>query len=123
MALPKLKKCTEQIGSQLPYQCQSIPCENHCECYKKLASRLWPVLFTLTYFFSYTYTLLLCWKIKCCCDCCFPQQGRPQCLNFKMSKFTWQVNQSYYCPQFSQAVSSRLHMHIQNPVKYLMWRL
>ena len=31
---------------------QSFPYENHCECYKKLASGLWPVLFTLTYFFS-----------------------------------------------------------------------
>ena len=30
---------------------QSFPYENHCECYKKLVSRWWPVLFTLTYFF------------------------------------------------------------------------
>ena len=30
---------------------QSFPYENHCECYKKLASRLWPLLFTLTYYF------------------------------------------------------------------------
>ena len=26
---------------------QSFPNENHCECYKKLASRSWPVLFIL----------------------------------------------------------------------------
>ena len=28
--------------------------------------------------FSYTYTVLFCWKIKSCCDRCFPQQIRPQ---------------------------------------------
>ena len=47
-------------------------------CYKKLASRLWPMLFILTDFFSFTYTFLFCGKIKSCCDCCFPQQIRPQ---------------------------------------------
>ena len=31
---------------------QSFPNENHCHCYKKLASRSWPVLFTLNLFFS-----------------------------------------------------------------------
>ena len=35
---------------------KSFPYENRCECYKKLASRLWPVLFILTYFFL-THTL------------------------------------------------------------------
>ena len=30
---------------------QSFPYKNHCKCYEKLASRSWPVLFTLTYFF------------------------------------------------------------------------
>ena len=29
-------------------------------------------------FFSYTYTLLFCWKIKSCCDHIFPQQIRAQ---------------------------------------------
>ena len=33
------------------YIFQSFPYENHCKCYKKLAWRLWPVLFTLTDFF------------------------------------------------------------------------
>ena len=50
--------------------------ENHCESYKKLASRSRPVLFT--YFFSYTYTLRFCWEIKSCCHRWFPQQTRPQ---------------------------------------------
>ena len=48
---------------------QSFPYKNHCDCFffftvKKLASTLWSVLFTLTYFF--TYTLLFCSKIKSC---------------------------------------------------------
>ena len=30
---------------------QSLPYENHCECYKNLAWRLWPVIFIFTYFF------------------------------------------------------------------------
>ena len=30
---------------------QSCPYEHHCKCYKKLASRSWPVLFTLTCYF------------------------------------------------------------------------
>ena len=29
---------------------QSSPYENHCKCYKKLSSRSWPMLFTLTIF-------------------------------------------------------------------------
>ena len=29
-------------------------------------------------FTSYTYTLLLCWKIKSCFNCCFPLWIRPQ---------------------------------------------
>ena len=32
---------------------RSFPCENHCKCYKKLASRLWSMLYTLTIFFLY----------------------------------------------------------------------
>ena len=38
---------------------QSFPYENHCESYKKLASRPWPVLFALTYFFLYMHFPLL----------------------------------------------------------------
>ena len=33
---------------------QSFTYENHCKSYRKLVSRSRPVLFTLTYFFSYT---------------------------------------------------------------------
>ena len=40
------KMCTKSYS-----QTQSFPYQNHCECYKKLASRSWSVLFTLTYFF------------------------------------------------------------------------
>ena len=35
---------------------QAFPYENHCGCYKKLASRSCPLLVTLTYFFL-IYTL------------------------------------------------------------------
>ena len=55
---------------------QSFLYENHCESYKKLASRSRAVLFT--YFFSYTYTLRFCWEIKSCCHRWLPQQTRPQ---------------------------------------------
>ena len=53
-----------------PVKPQSFPYENQCEYYIKLALRSWPVLFTLTYFF-YTYTLLVCGKIKSCSNHCF----------------------------------------------------
>ena len=55
-----------------PFMFHSFPYENLREYYKKLAWRSWPMLFTLTDF-SYTYTFLLCWKIKSCFDRCFPQ--------------------------------------------------
>ena len=35
------------------------------------------------------------------------------CLNFKMSKFTLQVNQSHERLQFSQTISRRFQMRIQ----------
>ena len=41
---------------------QSFLYENHCDCYKKLASISWPVIFTLTiflYFFLYMQSPLL----------------------------------------------------------------
>ena len=39
------------IHSSFKEQAQFFPYENHCECYKKLASRSWLMLFTLTTFF------------------------------------------------------------------------
>ena len=33
-----------------------FPYENQCECYKNLASRSWPMLFTLNYFFLYIHS-------------------------------------------------------------------
>ena len=41
------------------------------------------------------------------------------CLNFKMSKFTLKLNQSYQRPQFSQTMSIRLQRRIQNPAKHV----
>ena len=37
-------------------------------------------------------------------------------FDFKISEFTLQLKQSYYCPQFSETMSSRLQTRIQNPV-------
>ena len=45
------------------------------------------------------------------------------CLNFKMGKFTLQLNQSYQRSQFFETMSSRLQMLIQNPVKHLRWNV
>ena len=61
---------------------QSFPYEYHCKYYKKLGSRSWPVLFTLTVLLSsYTYTSTFSsWKIKSCCDHCFPQKTRLQII-------------------------------------------
>ena len=50
----------------MSFSMQSFPYENHCECYKKLASRLWPVLFTLR-FFLYIHTLVLLQNKKFLC--------------------------------------------------------
>ena len=59
-ALKMLFDCGKKIDkidpklSALPMY-QSFPYENHGECYKKLVSRLWHVLFTLTcYFLQHT---------------------------------------------------------------------
>ena len=45
------------------------------------------------------------------------------CLNFKMSKFTLQLNKSYQRPQFSQAMSRRLRRRIQNSIKHIRWSI
>ena len=44
---------------------------------KRLHEDCGPCYLHLT-IFSYTQALLFCWKIKICCDCCFPQQIRLQ---------------------------------------------
>ena len=56
---------------------QYFPYENHRECYKKLAWRSWPVLFTLTDFFL-IHTLSSSAGKKSCFDHSFPQWIRPQ---------------------------------------------
>ena len=49
-----------------------------------------------------------------------------------MSKFTWQLNQSYKCPQYLQTMSSRSQMlvselrtlsKLENSVKHLRWSI
>ena len=64
----------------LLYFTKSFPYENHCDCYKKLTSRSWLVLFTLTYFF------LIHIQIKRLCDCCSPQQIRQITVQLYMFK-------------------------------------
>ena len=54
---------------------QSFPHKNHCRCNKKLAARLWPVLFTLTVFLNIHSPLLQ--QNKNLMYHCFPQQIRP----------------------------------------------
>ena len=44
--------------------------------YKKLTSKSLASLYTYL-FSSDTCTLLFCWKIKSCCDCCFSHQIKP----------------------------------------------
>lgn len=45
--------------------------ENHCECNLKLASRLWPVPFTLMFFFLYKHSRLPPENKKLLFDYCF----------------------------------------------------
>ena len=42
------RKVQATIPDERQHQKQSFPYGNHCKCYQKLGSRLWPVLFTLT---------------------------------------------------------------------------
>ena len=58
-----LHKCKSYGISGQIFGFRSFPYKNHCDCFfsftvKKLASRLWSVLFTFTYFFHIHFTLL-----------------------------------------------------------------
>ena len=46
-----LKLPSKAPAKDRPYNNQSFSYKNHCKCYQNLASRLWPMLFTLTKFF------------------------------------------------------------------------
>ena len=86
---------------------QSFPYEIQCACYKKIASRSWPVLFILTYFSPYTYPLLFCRKIKSCCDRCFPQQIRPQ------ATVQWYILRDYSCIKIGFNIINKRHtLHV-----------
>ena len=65
---------------------QSFPYENHCECDCSSCHLHLPI-------FSYSYTILF-WKIKSCCDLCFPQQIRSQitvqlCIQYNKVILMW----------------------------------
>ena len=51
------------------------------------------------------------------------QSVRQIYLNFKMSKFTFQLNPFYYHSQCSQISNSRLQRRFQNYVKHLRWHV
>ena len=70
----------------------------------------WPTLIC-----SPVYTNTLRFNRNCLNEVC------GSCLNFKMSKFTLQLNQSYKHFQISQTMSSRLQRRIQNSDKHLRW--
>ena len=55
------------FDGSLKFNIQCFPYENHCKRYKKLGSRLWFVLLTFTYFFSYTYSPVLLQNKKFLC--------------------------------------------------------
>ena len=45
----------ETFSGVISFDEQSFSYENHCECYKKLTSRLWHVLFIYIYIYIYIY--------------------------------------------------------------------
>ena len=55
---------------------QSFPNKNHWVLKKNCIKIMAHAIYTHLFFFL-TYTLLFCWKIKNCCNRCFPQQIRP----------------------------------------------
>ena len=65
-------KLFNRIILNKPYNNQPFTYKNHCKHYKKVASRFWPMLFTLTKFFLIIHSPLLK-EIKISCDCCFSQ--------------------------------------------------
>ena len=66
---------------------------------------------TYLFFFSYTYTLLFCWKIKCCCDRYFPEQIRPQ------TTVQWYILQNYLSVKIGFNMINKCHTL---PIAYTM---
>ena len=85
---------------------QFFPYENHYKCYKKLVSTLWLVLVTVTYFVLKHFA----GKEKVIAITVFLSKldERPPFNHILTSSQT-----------FSQTMSSRLQIHIQNPAKQL----
>ena len=52
-SFPVALSCLIVRRPNLEVATQSFPYESNCKCYKKHASGLWPVLFTLNYFFLF----------------------------------------------------------------------
>ena len=61
--------------------------------------------------FSYTYTLLFCWKTRSCCDNCFPQEIRPQ------TTIQWYLLQYYFSTRIGFIMIKKRHAL---PIVYTM---
>ena len=89
-----------------PWTLQSFPHENHCGS------------------FSYTSTLLFCWKIKSCCDPCFLQQSRPQVTDqicIKTLHTAYNTTSSFKSIKFQSLFYSELNEIWSNYVWILKW--
>ena len=89
-----------------PWTLQSFPHENHCGS------------------FSYTSTLLFCWKIKSCCDPCFLQQSRPQVTDqicIKTLHTAYNTTSSFKSIKFQSLFYSELNEVWSNYVWILKW--
>ena len=64
-------------------------------------------------FFSYIYTLLFCWKIKSCCDRCFPQQIGPQ------TTVQWYILRDYSSVRIGFNMINKCHTL---PIVYRIYR-
>ena len=69
-------------------------------------------------FFSYIYTLLFCWKIKSCCDRCFPQQITPQ-ITVQLYIYTY-IYIYIYIVQGLISIWLTIATHVTLPIVYNM---
>ena len=70
-------------------------------------------IYTYIFFFSYIYTLLFCWKIKSCCDRCFPQQIGPQ------TTVQWYILRDYSSVRIGFNMINKCHTL---PIVYRIYR-
>ena len=99
---------------------QSFLYENHCECYKKLTSRL--CIYTLL-FFSHPYTLLFCWKVKSFCGCCCPQQNKNiKSLRIGFNITTTNTARSNPCNSCQHTANANVDLEANYWIAILHWQ-